>query len=114
MFMPDDAQKILKLSPPTPDKKDKLLWCCNKTRPITGFDCKGWWKLKIHSRHSLLGGKIMHACSPTKDVLLKGSIHIDSSLCAACSAADESTFHLFYLCDVTRSLIFACIGLKLN
>lgn len=64
----------------------------------------------MHPRHSLLGWKIMHDCLPIKDVLLRRSVQVDSSLCLACNAADESAFHLSYNCDVTRLLIFACSG----
>lgn len=62
---PDNAQRIIKLPPrPSPDRKDKLLWCCTKTRKfafkgmynhlfsvkdqrsIPNVDWKLWWKLK--------------------------------------------------------------------
>lgn len=71
MFMPEDAQRILKLPPPFSERKDKLLWCNNRTGKFSvkgiynhlfnrrvrdfanGFSWKTWWNLKMHPRNLL-------------------------------------------------------------
>ncbi|KAG6629497.1 hypothetical protein CIPAW_14G089200 [Carya illinoinensis] len=62
------------------------------------------WKLKIHDRHKLLLWKIFWDIPPTRGILKRFLSSMPSLLCPLCNEQEETLFHLFIECPISRIL----------
>uniref|UniRef100_A0A803NZ18 Reverse transcriptase domain-containing protein n=2 Tax=Cannabis sativa TaxID=3483 RepID=A0A803NZ18_CANSA len=62
------------------------------------------WRTKVHPRLQLLCWKIFSDSLPTKGRI--GLCRGDQLMCSFCHSSEETTLHLFFKCQVVRSLWF--------
>uniref|UniRef100_A0A803QLX3 Reverse transcriptase domain-containing protein n=1 Tax=Cannabis sativa TaxID=3483 RepID=A0A803QLX3_CANSA len=118
-FTPTNAEAILRIKP-LDEGADVLFWKASKSGEFTVKSAywlsqrhrfkepsKLWsslWKTKLHPRLQLMCWKIFSDSLPTKGRI--GLCRGDQLLCSFCHSSEETTLHLFFKCQVVRSIWF--------
>ncbi|KAM6599851.1 hypothetical protein CsatA_019460 [Cannabis sativa] len=123
-FQREDAREILNISLPISPSNDSWLWLLESNgqfsvksayRVLKNYDVSSeterkWriiWGSSIHSRLKMMWWKILSNFLPTKEKL-SPFIALTDTKCPLCNVENEDSIHLFWRCNVARSLWFGC------
>ena len=122
IFAQSSADAILSLEWPRVSCQDRLLWIKNQRGEfsvkecyfasffdeVTGGSSRIWidlWNTKIHERLKIFLWRLLANVLPTRK-LISQRIGIGDQYCTLCGGEEESAWHLFFLCPVSRLIAF--------